>query len=61
MADIQGMAEKLQVSTAHVVVVFAAEGQLLDLFSEVEIIRNIRKLRPIYPSTVFDFRVNFRM
>lgn len=36
-AEIQDMADKLQSSTAQVVVVFATEGQLLDLFSEVSI------------------------
>uniref|UniRef100_A0A672GAR1 Olfactory receptor C family, u1 n=1 Tax=Salarias fasciatus TaxID=181472 RepID=A0A672GAR1_SALFA len=34
-ADIQEMADKLQSSTAHVVVVFATEGQLLDLLLEL--------------------------
>ncbi|XP_014874222.1 olfactory receptor CU1 [Poecilia latipinna] len=34
-AEIQDMADMLQISTADVVVVFAAEGQLLDLFLEL--------------------------
>ncbi|XP_041797064.1 extracellular calcium-sensing receptor-like [Chelmon rostratus] len=34
-AEIQDMADRLQSSTAQVVVVFATEGQLLDLLSEV--------------------------
>ncbi|KAM9852843.1 extracellular calcium-sensing receptor-like [Aulostomus maculatus] len=34
-AEIQEMADRLQSSTAHVVVVFAAEVQLLELFSEL--------------------------
>ncbi|XP_030599486.1 extracellular calcium-sensing receptor-like [Archocentrus centrarchus] len=34
VAEIQEMADKLQSSTAHVVVVFATEGQLLNLFLE---------------------------
>uniref|UniRef100_A0A668VL60 G-protein coupled receptors family 3 profile domain-containing protein n=1 Tax=Oreochromis aureus TaxID=47969 RepID=A0A668VL60_OREAU len=35
VAEIQQIADKLQSSTARVVVVFATEGQLLDLFSEL--------------------------
>lgn len=34
-AEIQEMADRLQSSSAQVVVVFATEGQLLDLFLEV--------------------------
>lgn len=34
-AEIQEMANRLQSSSAQVVVVFATEGQLLDLLSEV--------------------------
>lgn len=37
VAEIQKMADKLQRSTARVVVVFAKEVNLLDLFSEVSI------------------------
>uniref|UniRef100_A0AAQ6A1T5 Olfactory receptor C family, u1 n=1 Tax=Amphiprion ocellaris TaxID=80972 RepID=A0AAQ6A1T5_AMPOC len=39
--EIQDMADKLQSSTAHVVVVFATEGQLLDLLLEVSASRNV--------------------
>lgn len=39
--DIQEMAERLQSSTAKVVVVFASEVQLLDLFLEVKISVNV--------------------
>ncbi|KAM4590224.1 olfactory receptor CU1 [Fundulus diaphanus] len=35
MAEFQEMADILQISTVHVVVVFATEGQLLDLFLEL--------------------------
>uniref|UniRef100_A0AAX7SHZ3 G-protein coupled receptors family 3 profile domain-containing protein n=1 Tax=Astatotilapia calliptera TaxID=8154 RepID=A0AAX7SHZ3_ASTCA len=41
VAEIQKMADKLQRSTARVVVVFAKEVNLLDLFSEVSISRNM--------------------
>lgn len=36
-AEIQDMADILQISTANVVVAFAAEGQLWDLFLEVSV------------------------
>lgn len=36
-AEIGEMANILQMSTAHVVVVFATEGQLFDLFIEVSL------------------------
>lgn len=36
-AEIKELAEKLQSSTARVVVVFATEGQLLEFFLEVQI------------------------
>lgn len=36
--EIRGMVEKLQSSTAQVVVVFATEGQLVDLFEEVSLL-----------------------
>lgn len=36
-AKIKDLAEKLQSSTARVVVVFATEGQLLEFFLEVQI------------------------
>ncbi len=41
-ADIQEMADRLQSSTAQVVVVFATEGQLLELFLEVSTLQ-VRK------------------
>uniref|UniRef100_A0A3Q0S1S1 Olfactory receptor C family, u1 n=1 Tax=Amphilophus citrinellus TaxID=61819 RepID=A0A3Q0S1S1_AMPCI len=41
VAEIQEMADQLQSSTARVVIVFATEGQLHDLFSEVRISRNV--------------------
>lgn len=36
VTEIRSMADKLQRSTARVVVVFATEGQLAELFSEVK-------------------------
>lgn len=36
-AEIKELAEKLQNSTARVVVVFATEGQLLEFFLEVQL------------------------
>ena len=39
--DVQEMAERLHSSTAKVVVVFASEVQLLDLFLEVKISVNV--------------------
>lgn len=38
-AEIQEMADRLQSSSAQVVVVFATEGQLLDLFLEVRALK----------------------
>lgn len=38
VAEIQEMADRLQRSTAQVMVVFATEGQLLELLSEVSML-----------------------
>lgn len=48
VAEIQEMADILQDSTANVVVVFAIEGQLFDLFLEVSISIYTRKYAAEY-------------